>query len=249
MTSDVTAEQYVRKVEEHCSAEQLELLRRHFWAGDPAGENPGGGDIDLGVGMGKILTTARPFTAMPLDDVERLLASPMPELRAGALRVMGNKAKHKKATDDERAVLYALYMKYKHKINSWGLVDISSHQIVGLYLLDRPRDVLYEMAASDNWWEHRIALVSTLAFVGRGDLDDTFRLAELLRDDEHDKVHTALGWLLREAGRHDRARLMKFLDAHAATLPRITLRTAIEHFDKEQRTYYLGMKKRLAEGG
>ncbi|WP_242893273.1 DNA alkylation repair protein [Actinomadura litoris] len=244
MTSDITAEQYVEKVAEHCSAEQRELLRRHFGAADP-----GTGDIDLGVRMGKVLTTARPFTAMPLDEVERLLASPIPELRAGALRIMGDKAKHKKATDAEREVLYELYMKHKDKINSWGLVDISSHQIVGGYLVDRPRDVLYEMAASDNWWEHRIALVSTLAFVGRKDVDDTFRLAELLRDDEHDKVHTAVGWLLREAGRHDRPRLLKFLDAHAATLPRITLRTAIEHFDKEQRAHYLGMKKRLAEGG
>jgi len=245
MTAEQTAEQYVAKLEGHCSAPARELLRRNFKPGKP---KRGTADVFLDdVGMNIVLREAKAFVDMPLAEVERLLASPVYELRAGALRMMGAKLSRPKVGDDEREAYYKLYMKYKDLINTWDLVDISSHHVVGGYLMDRPRDVLYEMAAADNWWEHRIALVSTLAFVRKGDVDDTFRLAEMLRNDEHDKVQTAVGWVLRDAGKQDRAQLLAFLDTYAATLPRIALRTAIEHLDKDQRVHYLGLKKQAAQ--
>jgi 3-methyladenine DNA glycosylase AlkD len=243
MTAEHSAEQFVAKLEAYCSAPQRDLLRRYFKPGKPT---RGAEDVFLEVPMNKVLRESRAFVDMPLDDVERLLASPVHELRAGALRIMGDKVTRRKVSDEEREANYKLFMAYKDKVNSWGLVDISAHHVVGGYLLDRPRDVLYEMAAADDWWEHRIALVSTLAFVRKGDLDDAFRLAEMLRHDEHDKVQTAVGWLLRDAGKHDRARLLAFLDEYAATLPRVSLRTAIEHLDKDQRAHYLGLGKQAA---
>lgn len=237
------ADDYVAKVKAICPEESQDLLRSPY-----APKKGKANDVTLGVRMGLVLRASREFAAMPLGEVERLLTSPVEELRAGALRIMGDKVLARRVSDDERAAIYEMFMKHRDKINTWGLVDISSHHIVGGYLLERPRDVLYEMAGSPHWWEHRIALVSTLAFIRKNDVDDAFRLAELLREDEHDKVHTAVGWILRDAGQRDRDRLLAFLDAHAATLPRIALRAAIEHLDKEQRTAYLNKKKTKQQG-
>jgi hypothetical protein len=129
------------------------------------------------------------------------------------------------------------------RIDNWDLVDISAHQVVGAYLADKPRDVLYELARSPNPWERRIAMYATLAFVRGGDLDDTFGLAEILVDDREDLIQKVVGGLLREAGKHDRPRLLAFLDRHAATMPRTALRYAIEHLDKDQKAHYMGLKR------
>lgn len=115
--------------------------------------------------------------------------------------------------------------------------------MIGGYLFDKPRDVLYELARSQNWWERRIAMFSTLHFIRKGDLDDTFAIAEVLVDDDHEMVQTVTGGMLREAGKHDRARLLEFLDRHAATMPRRGLRDAIEHLDKDLRSHYRGLRE------
>jgi 3-methyladenine DNA glycosylase AlkD len=120
---------------------------------------------------------------------------------------------------------------------------VASPYVVGGYLFDKPRDVLYELARSENMWERRTAIVSTSFFIRQGDVDDTFRIAEVLLDDEEDLIHKAVGGWLREAGRKDRGRLRTFLDGHAATMPRTMLRYAIEHLDKEERKQYRSMKK------
>ena len=103
--------------------------------------------------------------------------------------------------------------------------------------------MLYELARSSNLWERRTAILATLHFARKGDVDDTFAIAELLLDDDQDLVHKATGGMLREAGKHDRPRLLAFLDAHAATMPRVTLRYAIEHLDKDVRAHYMGLAK------
>ena len=114
--------------------------------------------------------------------------------------------------------------------------------MVGRYLFDKPRDVLYELARSRSIWERRTAIVATSYFIRQGDVADTFEIAELLLDDDHDLIHKATGGWLREAGKYDRQRLLSFLDKHATTMPRTMLRYAIEHLDKEQRDHYLNMK-------
>jgi 3-methyladenine DNA glycosylase AlkD len=115
--------------------------------------------------------------------------------------------------------------------------------MVGGYLMDKPRDLLYKLARSNNMWERRTAIVSTAYFIRQGDVTDTFKLAELLLEDPEDLIHKAAGWMLREVGKHDRQKLFSFLDQYAATMPRIFLRYTIEHLDKEQRDHYLSMKK------
>lgn len=115
--------------------------------------------------------------------------------------------------------------------------------VVGGYLFDKPRDILYGLARSQNLWERRTAIVSTSYFIRQGDVADTFQIAELLLADPHDLIHKATGWMLRYAGSKDRPRLLHFLDEHAATMPRTMLQYAMEHLDQAQRTHYRSMKR------
>ena len=128
------------------------------------------------------------------------------------------------------------------RINNWDLVDVSCPFVSG-YLYDRPRDVLYEMARSKSLWERRTAIVSTYYFIRRGDLDDTFKIAEMLLGEDEDVIHKAAGGWLRAAGEKDVRRLRYFLDEHAATMLRTMLRYAIEHLDKMERKQYMDMKR------
>jgi hypothetical protein len=236
-TENLRAEDYVTALAARCSPADQELIRRYAAPVEGAPE-----DVYLDVHKREVFGLAKELMAMPPDEIEKLLVSPIHELRCGALRMMGEQGASKKTPEERRKVLFDLYMEHRDKINDWRLVDISGHHVVGRYLEDKPRDILYELARSPHWWERRIAMFCTLHFCRKGDLDDTFELAEILLHDEHDKIHTVVGWMLRETGKHDRPRLMAFLDRHAATMPRITLRNAIEHFDKDQRAHYLGLK-------
>jgi 3-methyladenine DNA glycosylase AlkD len=139
--------------------------------------------------------------------------------------------------------LFDLYLRRIDLINNWDLVDLCAPYVVGAYLFDKPRDILFELPRSDNPRERRTAITSTAFFIRQGDLDYKFGIAELLLDDEHDLVRKTTGGWLRETGKQDRARLLAFLDRHAATMQRKALRYSIEHFDKDQRVHYLGLKK------
>jgi 3-methyladenine DNA glycosylase AlkD len=123
------------------------------------------------------------------------------------------------------------------------LVDRSAPYVVGGYLFDKPRDILYKLARSKNVWERRTAIVSTYYFVRQGNVAETFKIAEMLLNDDEDLIHKATGGWLREAGKKDPKRLLSFLDKHSATMPRTALRYAIERLDKKQRDHYLSMKK------
>jgi 3-methyladenine DNA glycosylase AlkD len=192
--------------------------------------------------MGDVFGLAKEFVDMPPGEIDQLLTSPVHEARAGGLSIMGKQATDRRTPERRRKELYDLYLRRTDRINGWDLVDISAHQVVGGYLLDKPRDVLYELARSPRWWERRIAMFATLALVRKGDLDDTFALAEILVHDEHDLVQKVVGGMLREAGKRDRSRLLRFLDAYAATAPRVLLRDAIEHLDQAQRAHYLNLE-------
>jgi hypothetical protein len=239
MTTQATAEAFLAKLEALASPVERDNIQRHFNAGEDADPTA---DVVLAVRMGEVFALAKEFIDMPPDQIDQLLASPIHEARAGGLSVMGKQASRKRTPERRRKELYELYLRRTDRINDWDLVDISAHQVVGGWLLDKPRDVLYELARSPRWWERRIAMFATLAFVRRGDLDDTFTLAELLVHDGHDLVRKVVGGMLREAGKHDRARLLGFLDTYAATAPRVLLRDAIEHLGPEQRAYYLSLK-------
>jgi len=201
------------------------------------------GNSILGVRMGQVFALAKEFMDTPLDEVEKMLESPIHEMRVGAVSIMDFQARGKKTTQERRKELFDLYIRRHDRINTWDLVDRSAPYVVGSYLFDKPRKVLYKLARSKKMPERRTAIVSTLYFIGKGDVDDTFKLAESLLYDKEDLIHKANGWALRFAGDKDRGQLQRFLDKHAASMPRVTLRYATEHFDKKERDRYLGMKK------
>jgi 3-methyladenine DNA glycosylase AlkD len=204
----------------------------------------GGEDPYAGIGMGQIFKLALEFKAMPPAEIEQLLESDDHPVRVGAVSIMDWRARDRKATADERRELFDLYVRRHDRINTWDLVDRSAIHVVGEYLADKPRDILDRLAASAKPMERRTAILSTFAFIRRGELDDTYRIAEVLVHDPEDLVAKAVGWMLREAGKRDAKRHAAFLDAHAATMPRVMLRYAIEKLDKPGRDRYLAMKGR-----
>ena len=240
MAADLTATTFTERLHALQSDEELRKIHRYFKLGE--GEY-GAGDVFLGVKMGQVFSLAKEFVDMPVGEVESLLESELHEVRAGALSIMSKRASLKRTNEADRKELFDLYLRRHDRINNWDLVDVAAPQVVGQYLFDKSRDVLYELAGSDNLWERRTAIVSTAAFIKQGDLDDTFRIAEILLHDAEDMVQKPVGGWLRFAGDQDHGRLAAFLDEHAATMPRTALRYAIEHFDKAERDRYLKMRQ------
>jgi 3-methyladenine DNA glycosylase AlkD len=199
-------------------------------------------DLGSRPGMGQVFALAKAHMDMPLAEVRTLLASPDHLAKVGAVSIMDFQARSRKTSEDDRRALFELYIDEHERIDTWDLVDRSAIWVVGDYLRDKPRDVLYELARSDRPMERRTAILSTFAFIRDGDLDDAYRIAELLLGDGEDLVHKAVGWMLREAGKRDEPRLRAFLDQHAATMPRVMLRYSIEKLDPAIRASYLAMK-------
>lgn len=164
-------------------------------------------------------------------------------VRLGGVSIMDYQARRKATPAARRQTLCELYLRRHDRINTWGMVDRAAPYVVGGYLFDRPRDPLYRLARSGNTWERRTAIVATYFFIRQGQVDDTFRIAEILANDPEEMVNTAVGGRVREAGKRDPQQLLAFLDRHAATLPRVALRNAIEKLPPEQRDHYLGLRK------
>jgi 3-methyladenine DNA glycosylase AlkD len=200
----------------------------------------GEGDQFLGLQVPVIRAVCKSFKTLPRAEIEHLLESPIHEDRMAALIVLSGQAL--KADPATKEQLYEFYLRHTSRVNNWDLVDVSCRDVVGAYLLDKPRSALYDLAQSENLWERRIAIVSTGEFIRHNQLDDTFAIAEILLHDKHDLIQKAVGWMLREVGKRERARLVMFLDMHAHAMPRTMLRYAIEHFPLDQRQQYLGVR-------
>jgi 3-methyladenine DNA glycosylase AlkD len=229
------AKSFIDQLHAASSEAELAKIQRYFKTG--AGDY-GEDNVFIGVRMGDVFALAKDAIDMPLDQVEELLESDIHEARAGACSIMDKKARRKKTSDEELAALYELYRRRIDRINNWDLVDLAAPWVVGGYLFDKDHAPLYELAASKNQWERRTAIYATGYFIRQGELDDTYKLAELLIGDEEDLIHKAVGGWVREAGTKDRPRLIAFLDAHAAEMPRTMLRYSIEHLDPSDREHY-----------
>ncbi|SMO91545.1 DNA alkylation repair protein [Fodinibius sediminis] len=199
----------------------------------------GEGDRFLGIRVPRIRKVARRFAHLPLDEIEHLLHSVFHEERLCALIMLVLKSK--KADSEQRKRLYDLYLNNTKYINNWDLVDTSAEHIVGRYLENKDRKILYDLARSENLWERRIAIMSTFPFIRANDFYDPLSLAEILVSDGHDLIHKAVGWMLREIGNQERRTEELFLDRHAPQMPRTMLRYAVEKFPEERRQYYLNI--------
>ena len=242
-----TAERFIARLRAVQSDAELAKIQRYFKSDEG---QYGAGDTFLGVRMGDVFALAKEFIDLPPAEIERLLESHLHEVRAGGLSVMDKQARRKKTPEARRKALYDLYLGRMDRINNWDLVDLAAPFVVGGYLFDfdKPRDVLFELARSANVWERRTAIASTAYFLRQGEADDTFRIAKILLYDPEDILNKAVGGWLRVAGDIDRPRLLAMLDEHAAMMPRVTLRFALEHFEVDERAEYMGRKKAMHEG-
>lgn len=237
--AELTAKQFIERLEKLRSAEELKKIQRYFKTGKG---QYGEGDIFIGVKMGHVFTLAKEFAAMPIKEIEKLLQSPVHEARAGAISIMDKESRNKKTTAERRKDFFDLYIKRHDRINNWDLVDLGCLYMTGSYLFDKPKNILYKLARSKNLWERRTAIVSTCYFIRMGQTDDTFKIAELLIKDKEDLVHKGTGWMLRFAGAKDKKKLLTLLDTYAATMPRTLLRYAIEHFSAKEKAHYMSLK-------
>jgi 3-methyladenine DNA glycosylase AlkD len=239
-------EDLVRAMEAAATPENARTLARYFKV-TPG--SYGEGDIFLGLKLGDLRRLAKPYAASVFEPDQWLpmLRSPIHEHRLIALVVMTERAKQsvrKPANEAELQMIYDTYLGNTSYVNNWDLVDVSCGPIVGGYLLDRDRSPLYELVGSSLLWDRRIAMVSSQHFLRRRETADLYRLAEILLPDRHDLIHKAVGWSLREAGKRvDRDELRRFLDQHAASMPRTALRYAIEHFGPVERQHYLAIPR------
>jgi 3-methyladenine DNA glycosylase AlkD len=193
----------------------------------------GEGDVFLGVTVPQSRKLAKKYSGMPLADVKKLLQSKIHEERLVALLVLVERYKG----DPEKTARF--YLDHLKHVNNWDLVDLTAPGILGAHLLDKDRTVLYKLARSKVLWERRVAIISTYAFIRKGDFADTLKIAEMLLCDGHDLMHKAVGWMLREVGKRDLASEEAFLQKHCKRMPRTALRYAIEKFPEPKRRAYM----------
>jgi 3-methyladenine DNA glycosylase AlkD len=226
--------QLKKEMETLADPEKAKILSRFFKTGKG---QYGEGDVFLGIVVPKQRTVAKKYSGLPLRDIGRLLTSKIHEHRLVALIILANA--YKNADTEDREKIVDFYLKQARNINNWDLVDLSAPNILGEYLLDKDRTVLYRLTRSKSLWERRIAIMSTFAFIRKNDFKDTLRISELLLNDSHDLIHKAAGWMLREVGKRDLKTEEDFLERHYSLMPRTMLRYAIERFGAEKRKMFL----------
>lgn len=222
----------------HKDEAQARHLSRFFKTGPG---QYGEGDLFLGI---KVPTTReivkRRWKSTNFDELEVCVASPYHEIRLAALLTLIQIFSHAKGDTDTQKRCVDFYLNHTVHINNWDLVDLSCYEIIGAWLLDKDRTLLYQLAEKGKTiWEQRIGIVSTMKFIRNGETDDTFRIADILLHHPHDLIQKATGWLLREAGKKDIGKLKEYLSTRYQTMPRTTLRYAIEKFPEEERKAYL----------
>jgi len=226
----------------HEDPSQVEGLSRFFKTGP--GEY-GEGDLFLGIKVPVTRSVVKDcWKGTSFEDLEECLASGYHEVRLAGLLTLVEIFSHSRKDPLVQERCIGFYLAHTERINNWDLVDLSCYQLLGSWLMDKDRSLLYDLARNGkSIWEQRIGIVSTMAFVRKGQLDDTFAIADILLDHPHDLIHKATGWLLREAGKRDGSALREFLATRYMNMPRTMLRYAIEKFPEEERQQYLKKKE------
>ena len=196
-------------------------------------------DKFIGIRVPILRNLAKEYQSLSIEEVKELLDSCIHEQRMLALFIWTLQYKRKSTSAVHKTNIYTAYIESWAHINNWDLVDTTTPHIMGEHLLNHPRDVLYEWCQDDNLWKRRMSIVATWAFIKSNDLDDTFKLSTLLLRDKEDLMHKAVGWMLREAGKRDKDRLVQHLETHRHEMPRTMLRYSIEKFSKPERSYFL----------
>jgi len=199
----------------------------------------GEGDIFLGIAVPNQRKIAKKYATLSLGEIQDLLSSKIHEHRLTSLFILISKFEN--GNNKLKKEIFDFYLKNTKNINNWDLVDLSAPKILGAYMLDNPKEkkILYKLAKSKNLWEKRIAMLSTFAFIKNNEFDDALKISKILLKDEHDLIHKAVGWMLREIGKKDQKTEEKFLKKHYKKMPRTMLRYAIEKFQKNKKEFYM----------
>ena len=197
----------------------------------------GEGDTFLGVSVPEQRKIAKKYFDLSLKELQELLSTNIHEYKMCSLFILINK--YRKSDKTEKKKIFDFYLKNTININNWDLVDISAPHIIGDYLLNKNRKILYKLANSKNLWEKRISIISTFTFIKNNQFEDTLKISEILLNDNHDLIHKAVGWMLREVGKRDQKTEETFLEKYHKSMPRTMLRYSIEKFEKNKKKYYL----------
>lgn len=224
----------IEELKELANPEKAKHSHRFFKSGP--GEYAEG-DKFLGIKVPDQRKIAKKYRDLPAEEIEKLLENEWHETRLTAAMLMVYKVE--KGAEEELETITKLYLKNIQAFNNWDLVDSSAHHILGRFLEDKERDLLYDLAQSNDLWKKRIAMITCFRFIRNQDFEDALNIAEILVNDEHDLIHKAVGWMLREIGNRDLETEESFLKEHYQTMPRTMLRYAIEKFDESLRLKYL----------
>lgn len=233
----MTAVQFIEKLSTFRNEKELNKVEKFFKGND-------GVTKAFGVKFGDVFNTAKEFSTMSLEEISKLLDNDFYEVRMGAVSIMDFQAGNKKTTEEKKKQLFEFYLKRHDRLNNWDFVDRGARNIIGEYLIDRPRDILYQLAISEDPWKRRTAIVSTHAFIRRNDIEDTFTIAEILVHDPNELVNKAVGSWVREAGKKNTGKLYLFLDQYAKTMPSVTFSYATEKLDPETKRHYKDLRKK-----
>jgi len=228
-----------QELRKNSSKEKAKILKGFF---KTAPGEYGHGDVFLGVSVPHIREISKKYRQIDLKSALKLLKSKIHEERLLALIVLVLKFEESGVSGKKK--IYGLYLQYTKYINNWDLVDLTAPNIVGGFLANKDRKVLYRLAKSDSLWERRIAIVATLNFIRNNNFADTLKIAKFLLNDEEDLIHKACGWMLREVAKRQKKLVVDFLSRYHRNMPRVMLRYTIERFPRKEQLRYL-LKNRL----
>lgn len=233
----MTADELQSDLMKYASDHDAVFLQRFFRTGK--GEY-GEGDVFIGVRVPQTRQVCRKYINLPLGESQKLLDSEIHEFRLAGLIILT--LQYLRANEAEQKSIYDFYLTnlYKGNINNWDLIDITAHRIIGEYLMNGPRDILFELASSQDLWQRRTAILSSFRFIKNGDPSTSLALIELIGDDQRDLIQKANGWMLREIGKNcDEAILTDYLDKHYQNMPRTMLRYSLEKLSPTQKKHYM----------
>ena len=226
--------QLKKEIESYASPEKAKIYARFFKTGKG---QYGEGDKFLGLTVPEQRKLAQKYVNLSFDYIKELLHSEYHEHRLTGLFILVYN--YGKVKDNEKQKIIDFYLKHKHRGNNWDLIDCVADKLLGKHIIDIDKSILYELAKSENLWDRRIAIITTFEFIRNKKFDETIKIAEILLKDEHDLIHKAVGWMLREMGKRDEKELIKFLDKHYKKMPRTMLRYAVERLNERRKKIYM----------
>ncbi|PIR80342.1 MAG: DNA alkylation repair protein [Candidatus Levybacteria bacterium CG10_big_fil_rev_8_21_14_0_10_35_13] len=219
----------IAELNAHSRSNKSEILSRFFKTGE--------GDIFIGVMVPEQRTVAKKYKHSTFAEIKKLLESKIHEHRLTGLLILVEQ--FKEGNDAVKEKIFNFYFDNIKAVNNWDLVDLTADKIVGEWLLNKDKKLLFELAKSSDLWKRRISIVSTFAFIKKGKFNTTLEISELLLNDSHDLIQKAVGWMLREVGKRDQNKEEQFLNKYYTSMPRTMLRYAIERFDPSKRAHYM----------